>query len=87
MEMEVVANCDNENLREETDQRMLDLALQAVYKETGKGKWEFAEGQWQQSEQRTRNVSLEKTEHVGFVVTQDTLQRGVEKSATKNVRH
>ena len=32
---------DGENASQEGDQRIVDLALQAVYKGTGKGKWGF----------------------------------------------
>ena len=36
---------NGESLREEGDQRIVDLALQAVFKGTGKGKWSFGKGQ------------------------------------------
>ena len=36
---------DGENASQEGDQRIVDLALQAVYKGTGKGKWDFGKGQ------------------------------------------
>ena len=36
---------DGENASQEGDQRIVDLALQAVYKGTGKGKWGFGKGQ------------------------------------------
>ena len=36
---------DGENASQEGDQRIIDLALQAVFKGTGKGKWGFGKGQ------------------------------------------
>ena len=36
---------DGENASQEGDQRMIDFTLQAVYKEIGKGKWGFGNGQ------------------------------------------
>ena len=36
---------DGENASQEGDQRIIDLALQAVYKGIGKGKWGFGKGQ------------------------------------------
>ena len=36
---------DGENASQEGDQRIVDLALQAVYKGNGKGKWGFGKGQ------------------------------------------
>ena len=35
---------DSENASQEGEQRIIDLALQAVYKGTGKGKWGFGKG-------------------------------------------
>ena len=40
-----MAASDGENSSQEGDQRIIDLALQAVYKGTGKGKWGFGKGQ------------------------------------------
>ena len=45
METGMAARDDGENASQEGDQRIIDLALQAVYKGTGKGKWGFAKGQ------------------------------------------
>ena len=36
---------DGENATQEGDQRIVDLALQAVYKGTRKGTWGFGKGQ------------------------------------------
>ena len=41
----MAAEDDGESLREEGDQRNVDLALQAVYKGTSRGKWSFGMGQ------------------------------------------
>ena len=41
----MTAKEDGENVSQEGDQRIMDLALQAVYKGTGKGKWGFGKGQ------------------------------------------
>ena len=41
MEIGMAAKDDGENASQEGDQRIIDLALQAVYKGTGKGKWSF----------------------------------------------
>ena len=43
--MAVAAKEDGENVSQAGDQRILDLALQAVYKGTGKGKWSCGKGQ------------------------------------------
>ena len=45
MEIGMAAKDDGESVREEGDQRIVDPALQAVWKGTGKGKWSFGEGQ------------------------------------------
>ena len=45
MEIGMAARDDGENASQEGDQRIIDLALQAVYKGTGKGKWGFGKGQ------------------------------------------
>ena len=45
MEIGTAAKDDGELLREEGDQRIVDLALRAVYKGTGKGKWSVGKGQ------------------------------------------
>ena len=37
----MTAKEDGESMSQEGDQRIVDLALQAVYKGTGKGKWGF----------------------------------------------
>ena len=44
MEIGMAAKDDGESARE-GDQRIVDLALRAVYKGTGKGKWSFGKGQ------------------------------------------
>ena len=41
----MAAKQDGESVSQEGDQRIVDLALQAVYKGTNKGKWEFSKGQ------------------------------------------
>ena len=41
----MAAKEDGENASQEGEQRIIDLALQAVYKGTGKGKWGFSKGQ------------------------------------------
>ena len=41
----MAAKEDGENASQEGDQRIVDLALQAVYKGTGKGKCGFGKGQ------------------------------------------
>ena len=45
MEIGMATKEDGENASQEGDQRIVDLALQAVYKGTGKGKWGFGKGQ------------------------------------------
>ena len=45
MEIGMAAKEDGESASQEGDQRIVDLALQVVYKETGKGKWGFGQGQ------------------------------------------
>ena len=45
MEIGMAAKDNGESEREAGDQRIVDLAPQAVYKRTGKGKWGFGEGQ------------------------------------------
>ena len=45
MEIGMTAKEDGESMSQEGDQRMVDLALQAVHKGTGKGKWCFGKGQ------------------------------------------
>ena len=45
MEIGMATKEDGENASQEGDQRIRDLALQAVYKGTGKGKWGFGKGQ------------------------------------------
>ena len=45
MEIGMATKEDGENASQEGDQRIVDLALQAVYKGTGKGKWSFGKGQ------------------------------------------
>ena len=72
----------------------MDLALQAVYKGTGKQSWndkgyrgakreEEGKGEknpWQKGSDKKRDkrkVPREKPEHVGRVIRQGTLQRGV----------
>ena len=41
----MAAKEDGENASQEEDQRIIDLALQAVHTGIGKGKWGFGEGQ------------------------------------------
>ena len=45
MEIGMATKEDGEDASQEGDQRIVDLALQAVYKGTGKGKWGFGKGQ------------------------------------------
>ena len=45
MEIGMATKEDSENASQEGDQRIIDLALQAVYKGAGKGKWSFGKGQ------------------------------------------
>ena len=45
MEIGMAAREDGENVSQEGDQRIMELALQAVYEGTGKGKWGFGKGQ------------------------------------------
>ena len=45
MEIGMAAKEDGENASQEGDQRIMDFALQAVYKGTAKGKWGFSKGQ------------------------------------------
>ena len=45
MEIGMAAKEDGQSVTQERDQRTMDLALQAVYKGTGKGKWRFSKGQ------------------------------------------
>ena len=45
MEIWMAAKEDGENVSQEGDQRILDLALQPFYKGIGKGKWGFVKGQ------------------------------------------
>ena len=62
MEIGMASKDDGESVREE-DQRIVDRALQAVYKRTGKGTWSFGKGQnwsgWQRW-QRRRKESMAK---------------------------
>ena len=46
MEIGMAAKEDGENASQAGDQRIMDIALQAVHRGTGKGKW----GLWQLSE-------------------------------------
>ena len=41
----MAAKKDGENASQEGDQRLIDLALQAVHKGIGKGRWGFGKGQ------------------------------------------
>ena len=45
MEIGMATKEDGENASQEGDHQIVDLALQAVYKGTGKGKWGFGKGQ------------------------------------------
>ena len=45
MEIGMATKEDSENASQEGDQRIIDFALQAVYKGAGKGKWSFGKGQ------------------------------------------
>ena len=62
MQIGIAAKEDGESGSQEGDQRIIDLALQAVYKGTGKRKWGFGKGQnWNEKggkggrmEERTR---------------------------------
>ena len=45
MEIGMAAKEDGEGASQEGNQRIVDLALQAVYRGTGKGKWGFSKGQ------------------------------------------
>ena len=45
MEIGMAAKEDGESVSQEGNQRIMDLALQAVYIGTGKGKWRFSKGQ------------------------------------------
>ena len=45
MKIGMTAKEDGGNVSQEGDQRIVDLALQAVYKGTGKGNWSFRKGQ------------------------------------------
>ena len=45
MEIGVAAKDDGKSAREEGDQRIVDLILEAVYKRAGKGKWGFGKGE------------------------------------------
>ena len=45
VEIGMAAKEDGENASQEGDQRIKDIALQAVYRGTGKGKWRFSRGQ------------------------------------------
>ena len=45
MEIGMTAKEDGESASQEGDQRIVDLALQAVYIGTVKGKWRFGKGQ------------------------------------------
>ena len=44
MEFGTAATDDGDKLRVEGDQRIVDPALEGVYKGTGKGKWSFGTG-------------------------------------------
>ena len=89
----IAAQEDGESWSQGGDQRIIDLALQAVYKGTGKGKWGFGKGQnwnerWQgcRKEPREakgkREMAREKPERVGRAARQDTLQLGAGKWET-----
>ena len=45
MEFGMAAEEDGESVSQEGDQRIMDIALHAVYKGTGKEKWGFSKGQ------------------------------------------
>ena len=89
MEIGMAAREDIESASQEGDQRIIDLALQAVYKGTGKGKWGFGKGQnW--SEKRGKGGkdggkgtwqkgSGERPELVGRVAKLGTSQLGAGK--------
>ena len=66
MEIGMAATEDGENASQEGDQRIMYLALQAVYKGTGKGKWSFGKGQnwnekgWQRRQGWRKEPSAER---------------------------
>ena len=90
---------DGENASQEGDQRIMDLALQAVYKGIGKGKWASARVGMRRvrMEERTLGIKAvarmkakgkskaarERPESVGRAARQDTLQPGAGKEETK----
>ena len=45
MEIGMAAEADGESASQEGDHKIINLALQAVHKGTGKGKWRFGKGQ------------------------------------------
>ena len=92
MEIGMAAREDSEGASQEVDQRIIDLALQAVYKGTGKGKWSVGKGggkdggknSWQKAVARKeakdkRKVKRERPELVGRVARRDTSQLGAGK--------
>ena len=57
MDIVMTTKEDGENASQEGDQRIMDLALQAVYKGTGKGKWGFGKGQnWNEKGEKRRQA-------------------------------
>ena len=59
MEIGMTAKEGGESMSQEGDQRIVDLAMQAVYKGTGKGKWGFGKGQsW--NEKRGKGSKMEE---------------------------
>ena len=95
VEIGMAAKEDGENASQAGDQRIVDLALQAVYKGNGRGKWCFWKGQnWnekggkggkdggQNSWQEGSGKRKEARENPERV-RQDTLQLGAGKEETK----
>ena len=90
MEIGIAAKDDSESSRG-GDQRIMDIALPAVQKGTGKryagGKDANRGGKnsWQESngKKRHRKVAMETARHAGHVVKQDTLQPRVQKEETR----
>ena len=99
MEIGMAAKEDGKNASQEGDQRIMDLAQQAVYKGIGKGKWGFGKvrtgigkdggkNRWQKGSGKKggkgkRKAAREKPERVGRAAKQDTLQLGAGKEGIK----
>ena len=83
MEIGMAAKEDGENASQEGDQRIMDIALQAVFKGTGKGKWGFGKGQsW--NEKGIKRQQRRRKELVAERQWQERRQRAGERWQRRN---